>query len=118
MSEVKPREFWVRSERLIWQCYDAELSGAIRVIEHSAYLAEKERADRLFNAFKEEISNKDAVRLWNENEKLKAENARFKEALNRIVGMVEVWTDEHGQRKTEEIYASRIAREALKGCEK
>jgi len=35
-------------------------------------------------------------------------------ALNRIVGMVEVWTDEHGQRNIEEIYASRIAREALK----
>lgn len=44
---------------------------------------------------------------------LVAENERLRESLNRIVGMVEVWTDEHGQRKAEEIYASRIAREAL-----
>lgn len=35
------------------------------------------------------------------------------EALNRIVGMTETWTDEHGQRRCDEIDASKIARSAL-----
>lgn len=51
-------------------------------------------------------------------ESLEQENGEMREALERIVGMVEVWTDEHGQRRTEEIYASRIARAVLSKYER
>lgn len=42
----------------------------------------------------------------------------LEDALNRIVGMVNQWTDEYGQRRTEEIYASKIAREAIEKSSK
>lgn len=40
-------------------------------------------------------------------------SAMLREALERTVGTVERWTDEHGQRRVEESDASRYAREAI-----
>lgn len=88
MTDKKPREFWIdvvkSSDSNIGDVYDNQIyEDLIHVIEKSAY------------------------------DQLEAQLAVAVEDLNRIVGMVEIWTDEHGQRKTEEIYASKIAREAL-----
>lgn len=44
---------------------------------------------------------------------LEAKLAIAVEALERITGMVETWSDQYGQSRTEEIYASTIARETL-----
>lgn len=80
-----------------------------RIVLMDAYLAEKSRADEL------EIHKEQNLARILKIMELEAENTRFRVALNRIVGMVEIWTDEHGQKRTEEIYASKIAREALEG---
>lgn len=80
-------------------------------------VVEKSALDRALARVAElEMGWRAAVDANNERDSLKAEVERLKDALNRIVGMVEHWTDEHGQRRTEEIYASKIARDALAGA--
>ena len=101
------------------ELYDNQSSRMCEMHSHSEMVELSEENEKLkaeIEHLKQNLSEACAARdQWR---KTQLENERFKEALNRIVGMVEIWTDEHGQKKTEEIYASRIAREALKGCEK
>lgn len=127
----KPREWTIQWEKhwqrwifISWKpgIYPEEMITLpfVHVIEAAPIL--KENAELKSEVEYSKAESRDMHNaLMNRNaelDKLKAQNKILMEAMERIVGMVEVWTDEHGQKNIEEIYASRIAREALDAVRK
>lgn len=91
-NEKKPREFWVCAKKMeIEGFYYAEekkiqrdlyphyiqVPHYIHVIEYSAYEKLKEENEEL----KKQLEERDQVRLWNENEKLKEERDHWKKCF-------------------------------------
>lgn len=90
MSDKKEwREFWVKNnfevdawDRIFWRASDQSThkdSDETHFIEHAAYEAEKQRADRLEKEKAEAIE-----RSYELHKKDRAENQKLKEALEKI----------------------------------